>query len=311
MRHRGVDVVGASPSTDPGCADERIPEEPGRGGRRPRVVGAVLAAVVLAAVAVVVRGGATPASPEASCPAMLDYRGDRYTSAGDLARVPTAVGTAGHATYPPCDDTGGRLPSGGGGQVSVGRIRGVDPGTAFLANGRLWLHRDVASLPGFVRASRLPVPCTLRASASGTWLSVESLRRVRCDGAAGRRTDRVLAGRRHPPSYRRGTSRWCCPSPGTRDTRTATPAEVRRTLRAVTPWASRCTATDRRFVADSLAASRLSRSGAVEEPVEDPRPELQRVDRHPLVDAVEERGEVEVGRAAAAARSRSSACRAC
>ena len=37
------------------------------------------------------------------------------------------------------------------------------------------------------------------------------------------------------------------------------------------------------------------RQASVEEPVEDPGAELQRVGRHPLVDAVEQRGEVQVG----------------
>ena len=49
-----------------------------------------------------------------------------------------------------------------------------------------------------------------------------------------------------------------------------------------------------RHAADAHLTPRVG-SDLVEEPVEDPRPELQRVDRHPLVDAVEERGEVEVG----------------
>ena len=187
---------------------------------------------------------------------MLDYRGDRYTSAGDLARLPTAVGTAGQATYPPCDDTGGRLPSGGGGQVSVGRIRGVDPGTAFLANGRLWLHRDVTSLPGFVRASRLPVPCTLRGpvTVSGTWLSVESPRRVRFDGDV-RPPYRIELASGTPSVVPAGYQSVVLSVAGTRDTRTATPAEVRRTLQSGDPVDVEVHCDGRRFVADSLAAS--------------------------------------------------------
>ena len=41
---------------------------------------------------------------------------------------------------------------------------------------------------------------------------------------------------------------------------------------------------------------RLDGSAGGEEPVEHPHAELQRVQRHPLVDAVEHAGEVEVGR---------------
>lgn len=44
-----------------------------------------------------------------------------------------------------------------------------------------------------------------------------------------------------------------------------------------------------------LLTRRTHGSDQVEELVEDLRPELQGVDRHALVDAVEERGEVEVG----------------
>ena len=43
-------------------------------------------------------------------------------------------------------------------------------------------------------------------------------------------------------------------------------------------------------------ARRLGRLRRWQEPVEHPHPELQAVDRHPLVDAVEHAGEVEVGR---------------
>ena len=69
-----------------------------------------------------------------------------------------------------------------------------------------------------------------------------------------------------------------------------------------------------------LSLSRLARAGALrvaptasagsQELVEHPRAELQRVDRHPLVDAVEQRRRSPGPAAAATARTRSSACRA-
>jgi hypothetical protein len=49
-------------------------------------------------------------------------------------------------------------------------------------------------------------------------------------------------------------------------------------------------------LADRVVERHTNTSGAVEEPVENARTELQRVDRDPLVDAVEERREVQIGR---------------
>jgi uncharacterized membrane protein len=85
----------------------------------------------------------------ASCAFVVSYDGHNYF--GNAVKVtPVAGASLGEGTIPPCNDTGGALPTIPAEQVEVTEVQGVPPTVAIMLAGRtdlVLLREDVQKLP--------------------------------------------------------------------------------------------------------------------------------------------------------------------
>ena len=85
----------------------------------------------------------------ASCAFQVHYDGHDYFGAA-VKVAPVPGDTLGTGTFPPCNDTGGALPTIPAEEVSVAEIQGVPPSVAIMLPGRtdvVLVRDDVEKLP--------------------------------------------------------------------------------------------------------------------------------------------------------------------
>jgi hypothetical protein len=85
----------------------------------------------------------------ASCAMLVEYDGHNYLGTA-VEGTPVAGESLGTATIPPCNDTGGALPTIPAEQVGVTAVQGVPPRIAIMLAGRsdvVLVRDDVAKLP--------------------------------------------------------------------------------------------------------------------------------------------------------------------
>lgn len=120
---------------------------------------------VVAAAAPAWLGGDDEPGQEASCPARLRLGEVTYQGHGELLRVPRPGQVLGAAVLPGCGDVQE-------GAVQASAIPGVDPSTAVLANGGLWLADNLGSVPEDVQLLTEPVGCSRPGTVRGDWVAV-------------------------------------------------------------------------------------------------------------------------------------------
>lgn len=106
----------------------------------------------------------------ASCSAEVVFGGSSYAPMGDLRVVPLPGPSVGTASRPACDDGNGATAAT---DVDASRLTGVDPATAFLGDGTVWV-RVGAQAPDALRALLAEPACTTAGTVTGRLEGVES-----------------------------------------------------------------------------------------------------------------------------------------
>ncbi|HYQ31682.1 MAG TPA: hypothetical protein VEQ83_00595 [Lapillicoccus sp.] len=87
---------------------------------------------------------------EASCAAVIEYRGHAYWGSGPLKRDPATTGRLVAGVIPACDDSGGQQPEDPAEPVEVAELADVPLDTAFTWNGAVFV-RAGRELPAATR----------------------------------------------------------------------------------------------------------------------------------------------------------------
>jgi len=120
---------------------------------------------------------------EASCAAVIEYRGHAYWGSGPLKRDPATTGRLVAGVIPACDDSGGQQPEDPAEPVEVAELADVPLDTAFTWNGGIFV-RDGRELPAATRPwFRAPL-CRRddEFDLTADWLGVTGPRQPRFDG---------------------------------------------------------------------------------------------------------------------------------
>jgi hypothetical protein len=133
------------------------------------------------------------------CPALLDYRGHRYTGHGELLRDPTTTGQFDTGSVPSCAGGADR-------KVQVAELAEIPSRRAVLVDGTLYVRADRPFPDAARRLFEAPTCRTTgRFTVRGAWLSVQGPREPRFDGDL-RAPYRLGVHVEHgPPRYRSTT----------------------------------------------------------------------------------------------------------
>ncbi|MDN4161953.1 hypothetical protein [Nocardioides abyssi] len=159
-----------------------MPRNPLLASRQARRTTLGLAAALVAAAALTACAGAG-GDGSASCAAVLEIDGVRYSGYGDLRRQPETTGRRLDVVVPGCDDTGGQGGAEPDRAASAEELAGVAADRAVLLDGLLYV-RDGSDLPAAARVWFDPVRCAHAGEAelTGTWLGVTGSQEPRADG---------------------------------------------------------------------------------------------------------------------------------
>jgi hypothetical protein len=146
-------------------------------------------------------GGTT--GGEASCAALLDFAGHRYSGHGDLMREPATTGHTASGVAPGCDDGNGAAPHR---TVDVQELADVPMDRAVLVEGTIYVRTDTP-LPEETRTWFEQPTCRTEGSFElrGTWLSVRGPHEPRFDGDLRPPYRLEMHVRTGPPDYARTT----------------------------------------------------------------------------------------------------------
>lgn len=155
-------------SPEPGPIDR--PRRESRSGKVSGLLAAAAVVLIGGIVVTVVQLG-SPDRPEAQCPTVLDFNGNRYAGSGDLQRVPRAGASLGSATTPGCSDQNGDAQAA---EREVLKVPGVSAQDALLSNSELYVAEDLTEWPEGLRKARQPLACPKDAGElGGFWVSLE------------------------------------------------------------------------------------------------------------------------------------------
>ncbi len=163
VRHLLRAAVAQAPAYDAGRLERAlvatVPPRPTTERRRralPWLAAAVVLAIGVGSVGWWAASRDDRGQSQASCASLLDFAGRGYVADGALLNLPRAGGRLGVGTRPGCDDGGGTVSAE---KVAVDRIPGVDPGTAVLTDGVVWVSDDLTHPPASVVAMNTRVVC--------------------------------------------------------------------------------------------------------------------------------------------------------